>query len=263
MTNREIHPNDLVVFNRLDMAYNKIRVFQAKHNETEFRCINSGRCCKIGLKLHLAECAYIAFRMRQEYYLRMENEGQELADAWMNDRVEALTDRMYDKSWDADEQTTDLHCAFWNDGCTIYGYRPLVCRAYGTITDVDADCPRRRNDYGAIEHFAGKSVEDSVQEFQLILKRYAEDNGNNTDYDVVVYMPLGVLSFLLDEVQMRELYQQTEDKMWSGYEGWFNYQSTFTRLHGFKDDIIETEAKLRGMVVNKEGKLEREECVNE
>jgi Fe-S-cluster containining protein len=193
----------------------------------------------------------------------MENEGQELADAWMNDRVEALTDRMYDKSWDADEQTTDLHCAFWNDGCTIYGYRPLVCRAYGTITDVDADCPRRRNDYGAIEHFAGKSVEDSVQEFQLILKRYAEDNGNNTDYDVVVYMPLGVLSFLLDEVQMRELYQQTEDKMWSGYEGWFNYQSTFTRLHGFKDDIIETEAKLRGMVVNKEGKLEREECVNE
>ena len=263
MTKREIHPSDLVNFNRLDMAYNKIRVFQAKHNETEFRCLNSGRCCKIGLKIHLAECAYIAFRMRQEYYLRMENEGQEAADAWINARTDALIDRMYDKSWDDDEQTTDLHCAFWNDGCTIYGYRPLVCRAYGTITEVDDFCPRKRNDYNTIEHFAGKSVEDTVQEFQLVLKQYAEHNGNDAAYDISVYMPLGVLSFLMDEVQLEELYQQTDDKMWEGSEGWFNYQSTFTRLHGFKDEFIEAEAKLRGMIVNEDGNLQREECINE
>ena len=263
MTKREIHPPDLQIFNRLDFAYNKIRVFQAKHNETEFRCINSGKCCKIGLKIHLAECAHIAFRMRQEYYLRLENEGQEPADTWMDSKVEALIDRMYDDSWDGDEQTTDLHCAFWNDGCTIYGYRPLVCRAYGTITGVDDTCPRKRNGYGTIEHFAGKGVEDSVQEFQLVLKEYAESNGKSTEYDVVVYMPLGVLSFLLDEVQLEELYQQTKDKMWEGYEGWFNYQSTFTKLHGFKDEFIEAEAKLRGMIVNKEGKLQREEDINE
>lgn len=263
MTNREIHPNDLVNFNRLDMAYNKIRVFQAKHNETEFGCIDSGKCCKVGLKIHLTECAYIAFRMRQEYYLRMESEGQESADAWINSRIEALTDRMYDKSWGENEQSTDLQCAFWDNGCTIYGYRPLVCRAYGTITEVDDFCPRKRNEYGTIEHFAGKSVEDVIQEFQLILKRYAEDNGSNVDYDVIVYMPLGVLSFLLEDFQMQELHQQTEEKVWLGDEGWFNYQSRFTRLHGLKDEFIETEAKLRGLVVNSEGSLQREECINE
>lgn len=263
MKKREIHPNDLVIFNRLDMSYNKIRVFQAKHNETEFRCLNSGKCCKVGLKIHLAECAYIAFRMRQEYYLRMENEGQESADVWMDSKVEALTDRMYDKSWDQDEQTTDLYCAFYDNGCTIYGYRPLVCRAYGTITEVDDFCPRKRNDYNTIEHFAGKGVEETVQEFQLVLRRYAEANGNTAEYDVNVYMPLGVLSFLLDDVQLEELYQQTSDEMWEGSEGWFNYQSRFTKLHGFKDDFIEAEAKLRGIVVNEEGRLEREECINE
>jgi Fe-S-cluster containining protein len=263
MTKREIHPNDLVAFNRLDMTYNKIRVLQAKHNETEFRCLNSGKCCNVGLKIHLAECAYIAFRMRQEYYLRMENEGQESADAWMNTRVEALTDRMYDKSWDPDTQSTDLQCAFWEDGCTIYGYRPMVCRAYGTVTEVDDFCPRRRNDYNTIEHFAGKSVEDTVQEFQLILKRYAEDNDKSDDYDVVVYMPLGVLSFLLEDVQMHELYEQTNEKMWLGDKGWFNYQSRFTRLHGLKDEFIEAEAKLRGLSVNSEGSLQREDSVNE
>jgi hypothetical protein len=62
---------------------------------------------------------------------------------------------------------------------------------------------------------------------------------------------------------MEELYQQTEEQMWSGYEGWFNYQSTFTKMHGFKDEFIEAEAKLRGMIVNKEGKLQREEDANE
>ena len=263
MSKREIHPPDLHIFNRLDFAYNKIRVFQAKHNETEFRCLNSGKCCNVGLKIHLAECAYIAFRMRQEYYLRMEGEGQESADAWMNTRTDALIDRMYDKSWDPDAQSTDLQCAFWENGCTIYGYRPLVCRAYGTITEVDDFCPRKRNDYNTIEHFAGKSVEDAVQEFQLILKKYAEDNGDSVDYDVIVYMPLGVLSFLLEDVQMEELYQQTDEKIWIGDEGWFNYQSRFTRLHGFKNEFIEAEAKLRGLTVNETGNLERKVTINE
>ena len=263
MTKREIHSNDLVNFNRLDMAYNKIRVFQAKHNETEFGCINSGKCCRVGLKIHLTECAYIAFRMRQEYYLRMENEGQESADTWMTARVDALIDRMYDKSWESDQQSTDLQCAFWDNGCTIYGYRPFVCRAYGTITEVDDFCPRKRNGYGTIEHFAGESVEGAVQEFQLILKRYSEDNGESEDYDVVVYMPLGVLSFLLEDVQMHELYEQTNEQMWLGDKGWFNYQSRFTRLHGLKDEFIEAEAKLRGLSVNSEGSLQREDSVNE
>ena len=62
---------------------------------------------------------------------------------------------------------------------------------------------------------------------------------------------------------MQELHQQTEEKVWLGDEGWFNYQSRFTRLHGLKDEFIETEAKLRGLVVNSEGNLQREECINE
>jgi Fe-S-cluster containining protein len=257
MKKREIHTKDLGTFVSLDMVYNKVRIFQSRHNETEFGCVGSGKCCKVGLKIHMTEAAYIAFRMRQEYYLIMEDRGEASATEWMNGKIDQLLSGMYDDSWDWDEQTVDGHCSFWDDGCTIYGYRPLVCRAYGTLTEVDDFCPRKRNEHNTIEHFAGEGVERVVQEFQLLLKKYGEDNGSNIEYDAVVYMPLGVLSFILDETELEELYQQTSDKMWEGFEGWFNYQSRFTRLHGLHEDFIMQEAKLRGAVDEDGNILER------
>ncbi len=243
---RLIHREDLEVFSELDMVYNKVRVFQAKHNETEFRCQNSGKCCKVGLKIHLAEAAHIAFSLRQEYYLIMEDKGEKAAEKWMDSKIEKLMNRMHDDSWDSNEQTTDNYCAFWDDGCTIYGYRPLVCRAYGTITEVDEFCARKRNDYNTIEHYAGEAVEVTVQDFQRALKKYGENHGDNYIYDVVVYMPLGVLSFILDPEELEELYNSTRESMWQGMHGWFNYQSRFTHLHGFNQEYILEEAKKRG-----------------
>ena len=85
---RLIHSQDLQIFSELDMAYNKIRVFQAYHNETPYKCQNSGKCCKVGLKIHLAEAAHIAFSMRQEYYLIMEDKGEKEAEKWMNRKID-------------------------------------------------------------------------------------------------------------------------------------------------------------------------------
>jgi Fe-S-cluster containining protein len=243
---RAIHKKDLETFASLDMAYNKIRVFQANHDATEFGCIGAGKCCKVGLKVHLSEAAHIAFRLRQSYYLIMEDKGIKAGEEWLAGKVDALVAAMHDESWSASEQTTDGHCAFWNNGCTIYGFRPMVCRAYGTITEVDSFCPRKRNDHDTIEHYAGEAVEETVKEFQLSLKKYAEDNGNDPQYDVVVYMPLGVLSFILEEDELIDLHKNTDNRMWEGFEGWFNYQSRFTRLHGLEESILLSEGKLRG-----------------
>ena len=102
MKKREIHTKDLGTFVSLDMVYNKVRIFQSRHNETEFGCVGSGKCCKVGLKIHMTEAAYIAFRMRQEYYLIMEDRGEASATEWMNGKIDQLLSGMYDDSWDWD-----------------------------------------------------------------------------------------------------------------------------------------------------------------
>ena len=60
---------DITTFAKLDMIYNQVRMLEAQQNETEYKCLGSGKCCTIGLTIHMGECANIAFRLRQEYYL--------------------------------------------------------------------------------------------------------------------------------------------------------------------------------------------------
>ena len=51
-------------------------------------------------------------------------------------------------------------------------------------------------------------------------------------------MPLGVLSFLLPDEQLGELYQKTDSKFWMSAEGWFNYRVHFTKLYGYDKDVL-------------------------
>lgn len=240
---RSVTSKDILTFSQLDMVYNQVRLLEAKQNESKFKCLGSGECCRIGLKIHMAECANIAFRLRQEYYLKMEDKGQPFADEWMDNVVKSLKEAMYDPDWEEGGETT-RHCAFYKGGCTIYGYRPMVCRTFGTITTVDDFCPRIRNAYGHIDHFAGDAVVRVIKEFQGLLQNYSSDK--DSTYNMVVYMPLGVLSFLLNSDELEELSKNTDEKFWRGVVGWYNYRVQFTKLYGFSYDELKECAEKDG-----------------
>jgi len=243
---RNVSVKDITTFSQLDMIYNQIRVLEAKQNKTDYKCLGSGGCCRIGLTIPMMECANVAFHLRQEYYLKLEGQGEEAADAWMNGVVESLKEAMRDESWKPGGET-ERHCAFYKGGCTIYGYRPLVCRSFGTITTVDEYCPRIRNAHGAIDFFAGDGVKRIIASYQDLLRQYASDKNEN--YDLTVYMPLGVLSFLLTDDELLELSKETDEKFWSGVAGWFNYRVEFTKVHGYGIDELKIASDRRGIPI--------------
>lgn len=227
---RSVNTKDISTFAKLDMTYNQVRMLEAQQNETKYKCLGSGKCCEIGLNIHLAECANIAFRLRQQYYLYLEDKGRSYADEWMNGVVDDLKAAMFDDEWELGGETT-RKCAFFKGGCTIYGFRPMVCRTVGTITTVDDFCPRIRNAYGSIDYFSGPAVKKVIQSFQDLLKEYV--SGKEDGYDMVVYMPLGVLSFLLTDEELEELERTTDEKFWRAVEGWFNYRVHYIKEHGY------------------------------
>jgi len=235
---------DITSFAKLDMIYNQIRVIEAKQNATQHKCLGSGNCCKIGLNIHLAECANIAFKIRQQYYLVLEDKGSEAADKWIDGIVGDLKEAMLDTDWKIGGETT-RHCAFYKGGCTIYGYRPMVCRTFGTITPVDDSCPRIRNATGSIDYFGGDGVKRVITAFQDFLKEYTSDKDEG--YDMVVYMPLGVLSFLLTTEELIDLEKTTDPKFWKAVQGWFNYRVEYVKMHGHDYDKLNSEAKAVGV----------------
>lgn len=202
---------DLLDFNELDMIYNKLRVIQAEHNELSTRCIGSGNCCKVGLRVTMLEAAYIAFSLQREYYLLLEDKGKETALAWHSALIEKLKFAFTDENWEEDGKT-DRYCAFYDNGCTIYEYRPFVCRAYGVVTTVDDFCPRQRLENGNVEFFKGNSVKKLVQNFLDLVGRYGKRGEVN---NLVVYLPLGVLNFLASSEEMEELKKTTDPKFWT------------------------------------------------
>lgn len=245
MTNNvnKIEVKDIATFGHMDMLYNKVRVIEAAQNKTKFHCIGSGNCCKIGLTIHMAECANIAYRLNQQYYLYLEDKGEEYAKDWFKSKVDSLKEAMHDETWQFGGET-EKWCAFYKGGCTIYEFRPLVCRSFGTITGVDDYCPRQRNQGGNIDFFAGTPVEDLVREFQYLLKEYSKDRYSG--YDTVVYMPLGVLSFLISTDEMAELAKTTPEKFWTAAQGWYNYRVEYTKLHGLDVSKLQEEAEKSG-----------------
>lgn len=233
---RSVVSKDIGVFAKLDMNYNQIRVIESKQNETQFKCLGSGGCCKIGLNIHMMECANIAFKLRQQYFLYLEDKGRSFADEWMDSTVSALKEAMFDEDWQIGGETTK-HCAFYKGGCTVYGFRPMVCRTFGTITNVDSYCPRIRNSYGNIDYYSGNGIKKVIQDFQDLLQEYTE--GKPETYDMVVYMPLGVLSFLLPDEELKELSESTDPKFWRAVQGWYNYRVQYTKEHGHDYDHLE------------------------
>lgn len=241
---RSVSLKDITTFAHLDMIYNQIRVLEAQQNATQFKCLGSGECCKIGLVIPMAECAHIAFRINKEFYLKLEDKGEAVANEWLSDVVNSLREAMYDPDWQEGGETK-RHCAFYKGGCTIYGFRPMVCRTFGTITNVDDYCPRIRNAENGIDFYGGEPVQKVIKDFQDILKEYASDKDHN--YDMTVYMPTGVLSFILPIEELQELFENTDPKFWRGVKGWYNYRVEFTRLHGYDYKFLEQSAEENGV----------------
>lgn len=241
---RSVSLKDITTFAQLDMIYNQVRVIEARQNATEYKCLGSGECCKIGLVLPMLECANIAFNLRQTYYLYLEDKGQQVADEWMESVVNDLKEALNDETW-IPGGDTERHCAFYKGGCTVYTFRPLVCRSFGTISTVNDFCPRIRNENGNIDYYGGPPVQKIVRDYQDLIKQYAEDK--KKDDDLTVYMPLGVLSFLLPIEELNQLKDSTDPKFWTGIMGWFNYRVHFTKEHGYSIDELKQEAASVGV----------------
>lgn len=244
---RSVKTEDIGLFAELDLLYNQIRTLEAKQNKTPYKCLGSGNCCKIGLVIPMFECANIAFKLIQKYYLILENSGDEEATSWMNGVIADLKERMHDETWQSGGET-EKHCAFFKGGCSIYEFRPMVCRSVGTITTVDDFCPRLRNAAGGIDYYAGTPVEACIRAYQALIDRY-EASKDEDGYNLTVYMPLGVLSFLLTDEELQELSDTTDEKFWSAILGWFNYRVEFVKRHGFQKDDIEKFSKETGIPV--------------
>ena len=210
---------DLSHFAMLDMTYNKMRHIQANHDKLRTKCKGSGMCCQLGLQIPILECANIAFHIKREFYLRMERYGIEEGEKWYQSIIDNLISRMYDNDWSADGHAS-MPCVFYDNGCTVYEYRPYVCRAYGTIVTVDSFCPRERLANGGVDIFSGEAIKDMVNEFDSIVYQYNQDHQEES---FVVYMPLGILKFLLPDEAMRKLAEETDEKFWVGHPVYRTY----------------------------------------
>lgn len=219
MGNVDFTIKDLSQFAELDLIYNKMRHLQANHDQLRTGCKGSGNCCKVGLQIPMIECANIAFHLKREFYLKMERYGIEAGEKWFQGIIDALIARMYDEDW-VPEGGYEKHCVFYDSGCTIYEYRPLVCRAYGTIVAVDDFCPRDRLANGGIDIFGGPNVSKIVKDFDSIVRRF---NLKHKDNSFVVYMPLGVLHYLLPKEGMDKLAKETDPKFWKGHQIYKTY----------------------------------------
>lgn len=194
------------IFERLTAIYDELAQYSRIQQNTSYGCRQSGRCCKVGLELHWAECEWIA---------------RHLADEFARDprarprRVRALSHALTDEAWRAADGYGEQWCAFFREGCSVYAFRPAVCRMYGPLLAVDDECPRERM-VGRPHVYYGPDVDDLVQR----MNRVFDDYGKLTGRDRSIYMPSGVLTFLLPKVDLRELRRRTHSRFWRTSHGY-------------------------------------------
>lgn len=215
--------DDRALLSHLDDVYAVMRRVQGDHNNSEstkeYRCIGGGNCCKVGLVIPLMECHNIAKELRKEFWQEYESNGSKFANIWWEATINLLKDAFNDDDWRIDNEVTSKHCAFFSDkvGCTIYDYRPLICRAYGTITPVEPSCPRNRTDDGNVIIFLSNETDRIITRFETVLEQY---NKMHTEEALSVFMPLGVLKYLLPEKEFTEFLITIDKKYLQAHSGY-------------------------------------------
>lgn len=215
---------DVIHRGRLEGVYGVARKLQAKHNQFETKCIGVGNCCRIGLVISVGECFNIAKSLREDYWKVAEGHGLEEADRRWEELVGNLKAAMA-RAWNPEDgrYVDKSHCVFYDNGCTIYDYRPLICRAYGVFGPVqEGECPRKRLPDGGHELIWDDEVKGMVAEFDSIVEKWG---AQRPDLDFSVYMPAGILRFLLPMSEFQEIIKQYPDKFMGhkGYQHQMNY----------------------------------------
>lgn len=218
----DVGARDEALFVELRRAHDFLTDVQDKHNSTPYRCDRAGNCCQVGLQVPLLECEYIARNLQA-----MAAGDPEVLEGV----IERLEHAFTDDAWTWDSSVGDHFCAFFEDGCTIYPFRPAVCRAYGVVLEVDEFCPRKRLPTGEAFVFAQKETDRMMASYYRVVDRYGRLHPKR---DFTVYMPAGVLSFLLPPARLKELKARTPRKFWRRQRG---YRTQFDPSYRKKDAL--------------------------
>jgi Fe-S-cluster containining protein len=203
---------------KLKGVHDTLTELQDVHNATPYKCHRHGACCVVGLQLHYMECEYIAQNLKAAY--KDDKKGMEAI-------VQKLEHAFEDHRWSWAESVGDFTCAFFEDGCSIYPFRPSICRMYGVTIEVDEWCPRKRNEMtGEPYVFAQKETDRLAAEFYRTVDNYGR---LHPQYDYTVFMPRGVLEFLVTPARLAKLKARTDKKFWRRQKGYRTQQDASYR----------------------------------
>lgn len=208
---------------KLRAVHDTLTELQDVHNATPYKCHRHGACCTVGLQLHYMECEHIAENLKATH-----GDDKKAMDAIIARLERAFTD----DAWTWGSSVGDHLCAFYKDGCTIYPFRPSVCRMYGVTIEVDEWCPRKRLETtGEPYVFAQKETDRLSAEFYRTLDTYGR---LFPKYDYTVYMPRGVLEFLVSPERLAKLKARTAPKFWKRQKG---YRTQYEASYRKKPDV--------------------------
>lgn len=214
------------LFVRLRSVHDDLTHAQDEHNATEYRCNRAGACCKVGLQLHMMENQYIAENLAQTY--EGDSDGLEAV-------IERLEHAFTDEGYTWDEGVGDHMCAFFEDGCSIYPFRPAVCRMYGVVLEIDEWCPRKRLPSGQPFVFAQKETDRLMSGFYRTLDTYGK---LYPKLDYTIYMPAGVLTFLLPPARLKALKARTPRKFWRTQKGYrTHYKPSYRKTPSLRTNV--------------------------
>lgn len=196
------------LFAELKSVHDALQAVQDSHEETEYGCLRSGACCQVGLQLPVMECANIA------RHLKATRSTEDLRKV-VRDLKRAFTD----DEWNWASSIGDHMCAFYKDGkgCTIHPIRPSVCRMFGPILEPDDFCPRQRLSNGRGYVFVQPAVDGLVARYYRVLDVYGRKHKKQ---DHTVFMPAGVLQFLISPDELAALRAKTPKKFWRRETGY-------------------------------------------
>lgn len=209
-------PLDKLVFvNELENIMDHLKFLGAENNKYDTKCVNSGNCCNVGLVIPMVESYRIAYHIYREYMRIYADVSPEDAARYQQGIIDSLIKAVYRQDWTWEKHYPDdgQHCAFWDYGCTIHNFNPFICSAYGTITNTDDMCPRKRNEHGVVNYFRGKDVYNLVTDYKNILTRWGRKFPKE---NYVTYLPVGILKYLLSDDQLQALIADTDPKFWQG-----------------------------------------------
>lgn len=196
------------LFAELADVHATLQNVQARHEETLHRCLRSGACCQVGLQLPLMECENIATQLRATR-----------TDAQLRKVIADLKRAFDDEEWNWASSIGDDMCAFYKDGagCTIYPFRPSVCRMFGPLLEPDDFCPRERLSNGRGYVFVQPEIDALIARYYRVLDAYGR---KYPELDRTVFMPAGILRFLMSTDALAKLKARTQKRFWKSEKGY-------------------------------------------